>query len=54
MTMVLGGHGDSMVPLVRYTTVAGIPITELLDAGAIERLGWGSSILPALRSAMST
>ena len=35
---VLGGHGDTMVPLPRYTTVAGIPITELLDAAAIERL----------------
>ncbi len=30
--MVLGGHGDSMVPLPRFTTVAGIPITELLPA----------------------
>jgi len=36
--MVLGGHGDSMVPLPRYTTVGGIPITELLPADAIERL----------------
>jgi malate dehydrogenase len=36
--MVLGGHGDSMVPLPRYTTVSGIPITELLPADAIERL----------------
>lgn len=35
---VLGGHGDTMVPLPRYSTVAGIPITELLDAGQIERL----------------
>ena len=35
---VLGGHGDSMVPLPRYTTVAGIPVTELLDAAAIERI----------------
>jgi len=35
---VLGGHGDTMVPLPRFTTVAGIPITELLDAGTIERL----------------
>jgi malate dehydrogenase len=35
---VLGGHGDSMVPLPRYSTVAGIPITELIDAQTIERL----------------
>ena len=35
---VLGGHGDTMVPLARYSTVAGIPITELLDAATIERL----------------
>ncbi len=35
---VLGGHGDTMVPLPRYSTVAGIPITELMDAGTIERL----------------
>ncbi len=35
---VLGGHGDTMVPLPRYSTVAGIPITDLLDAATIERL----------------
>jgi malate dehydrogenase len=35
---VLGGHGDSMVPLPRYSTVAGIPITELLGKEALERL----------------
>ena len=35
---VLGGHGDTMVPLPRYTTVAGIPITELMDAATIEKL----------------
>ena len=35
---VLGGHGDSMVPLARYTTVAGIPITELMDQQTIDRL----------------
>jgi malate dehydrogenase len=35
---VLGGHGDMMVPLPRYSTVAGIPITELMDAATIERL----------------
>lgn len=35
---VLGGHGDTMVPLPRYSTVAGIPITELLPAEKIEAL----------------
>jgi malate dehydrogenase len=35
---VLGGHGDSMVPLPRYSTVAGIPITELLSQETIDRL----------------
>jgi len=35
---VLGGHGDTMVPLPRYSTVAGIPITELMDAKTIDRL----------------
>lgn len=35
---VLGGHGDTMVPLPRYSTVAGIPITELLPREAIDRL----------------
>jgi malate dehydrogenase len=36
--MVLGGHGDSMVPMPRYTTVSGIPITELMSPAQIERL----------------
>jgi malate dehydrogenase len=35
---VLGGHGDTMVPLPRYSTVAGIPITHLLPQDTIERL----------------
>ncbi len=35
---VLGGHGDSMVPLPRYTSVAGIPLTDLLDAATIDKL----------------
>jgi malate dehydrogenase len=35
---VLGGHGDDMVPLVRYTTVGGIPITELLPKERIDQL----------------
>ncbi|MEO8325658.1 MAG: malate dehydrogenase [Nitrospirota bacterium] len=36
--MVLGGHGDSMVPLNRYTTVAGRPVTEWLSPEALEAL----------------
>ena len=35
---VLGGHGDTMVPLPRYSTVAGIPITELMPADRIEAI----------------
>jgi malate dehydrogenase len=35
---VLGGHGDTMVPLPRYSTVAGIPITELMSSERIEAL----------------
>ncbi len=35
---VLGGHGDTMVPLPRYSTVAGVPITELMDKATIDRL----------------
>ncbi len=36
--LVLGGHGDTMVPLARYTTVAGIPITQLMDEETISRI----------------
>ena len=36
--MVLGGHGDSMVPLVRYSAVSGIPISELLSEKKINEL----------------
>ena len=35
---VLGGHGDTMVPLPRYSTVAGIPITELMDKARLDAL----------------
>jgi malate dehydrogenase len=35
---VLGGHGDTMVPLARYSTVAGIPLTELMDKTTLDRL----------------
>jgi len=36
--LVLGGHGDTMVPIVRLTTVGGIPLTELTDQATIDRL----------------
>ena len=36
--MVLGGHGDTMVPLPRYTTVSGIPITELISKDKIQAI----------------
>ena len=36
--LVLGGHGDTMVPLVRYCTVAGIPVDRLLSADKIESI----------------
>jgi malate dehydrogenase len=36
--LVIGEHGDTMVPLVRYASVSGIPITELLDTKQIERV----------------
>ncbi|MBK9332232.1 MAG: malate dehydrogenase [Ignavibacteria bacterium] len=36
--MLLGGHGDTMVPLPRYTTVSGIPVTELIDSGKLDAI----------------
>ncbi|MCY3410816.1 MAG: malate dehydrogenase [Candidatus Heimdallarchaeota archaeon] len=36
--MVLGGHGDSMVPLVRYTSVGGVPLTEFLPQDKIDAI----------------
>lgn len=52
---VLGSHGDDMVPLVRYTTVGGIPISELLPAETIEGLvqrtrGGGGEIVKLLKA----
>ena len=36
--VLMGGHGDTMVPLPRYTTVAGIPVTELIDADKLDAI----------------
>ncbi len=36
--MVLGGHGDTMVPLISYTTVSGIPVTQLIDRGTLDEI----------------
>jgi malate dehydrogenase len=36
--VVLGGHGDTMVPIARLSNVSGIPLSELLDQGTIDRL----------------
>jgi len=51
--MVLGGHGDTMVPLPRYTTVGGISITQLMDADTIDAIcartaGGGGEIVKLL------
>lgn len=51
--MVLGGHGDSMVPLPRFSTVGGVPITELMPAERIEAIatrtrGGGAEIVKLL------
>ena len=52
---VLGGHGDTMVPLPRYSTVAGIPITELIPADKLDALvqrtaNGGAEIVALLKS----
>ena len=36
--LLMGGHGDTMVPLPRYTSICGIPLTELMDADEIEKI----------------
>jgi len=36
--MVLGGHGDTMVPLISYTSVSGIPVTQLLDRAKLDAI----------------
>lgn len=53
--LILGGHGDTMVPLVRYTTIAGIPLTDLLPAEKIEEIvkrtaGGGGEIVKYLKT----
>jgi malate dehydrogenase len=52
---VLGGHGDTMVPLPRYSTVGGVPITELLSAERIDQLiertrNGGAEVVALLKS----
>jgi len=37
-TILLGGHGDTMVPLIRYTSIAGIPVEELIDSTVLEKI----------------
>lgn len=36
--LLMGGHGDTMVPLPRYTTVAGIPVTEMIDKETLDKI----------------
>ncbi len=52
---VLGGHGDTMVPLPRYSTVGGVPITELLPAARIDQIvdrtrNGGAEVVALLKS----
>jgi malate dehydrogenase len=53
--MVLGGHGDTMVPLVSYTRVAGIPVTQLLERAVLDKIlertrNGGAEIVQYLKS----
>ncbi len=53
--LVMGGHGDTMVPLPRFSTVAGVPITELIEARRIEEMvtrtrNGGAEIVGLLRT----
>ena len=53
--VVMGGHGDTMVPVVRLTNVAGIPLTELMDQATIDRIvdrtrNGGAEIVKFLKS----
>jgi malate dehydrogenase len=53
--LVLGGHGDTMVPLVRYCTVAGVPISQLLESDRIDQIvertkGAGGEVVGLLKT----
>jgi malate dehydrogenase len=53
--MVLGGHGDTMVPLISYTTVSGVPVTQLLDQDSLDAIvkrtrGGGGEIVKHLKT----
>ena len=53
--MVLGGHGDTMVPLISYTTVSGIPVTQLMDRAKLDQIvtrtrGGGAEIVAHLKT----
>jgi malate dehydrogenase len=53
--MVLGGHGDTMVPLISYTTVSGIPVTQLMDRSRLDAIvertrGGGAEIVKHLKT----
>jgi malate dehydrogenase len=53
--MVLGGHGDTMVPLISYTTVSGIPVTQLVDQETLDAIvkrtrGGGAEIVGHLKT----
>ncbi len=53
--MVLGGHGDTMVPLISYTSVSGIPITQLMDKATLDAIvlrtrGGGAEIVKHLKT----
>jgi malate dehydrogenase len=53
--MVLGGHGDTMVPLISYTSVSGIPVTQLIDRDTLDAIvlrtrGGGAEIVKHLKT----
>jgi malate dehydrogenase len=53
--MVLGGHGDTMVPLISYTTVSGIPVTQLIEREKLDAIvkrtrGGGAEIVSFLKT----